>query len=168
MEITESGMTKSEFAIWLHGLHKANIRAATDPEKLMQTYANECENVQDGIMLCEVRARHSETGNPMPFSMPATWFWEEGTSPTVGDTVAESDARPTSSYHKKIQIEVELWVSRVSDMPGIAAVRKATGVDCGRDWRASARYPNGHTVWEWCKTEEDAIAWCEDFKGGVR
>lgn len=200
MEITENGMDKEQFAVWLFDCHNDDVKSANDPDRLIQDYAAVCENIQDGTLFCEVRAHHSATGNPMPFSMPEAWFQEGGGASTAVSDAAHAVGaghasalphietgregagdcrnyqnwvktadRSAKGYSKKLRIEVELWVTHVSDTPGIADFRKSTGAaESGYDWRAAACYPNGHMVWEWFKTENDAIAWCDNFNGGAR
>lgn len=66
-------------------------------------------------------------------------------------------------YSNKFKVDIEVWVTHISDMPSVAEFRKLSGIGTGRDWRAAVRYPDGRMYWEWLKTEKDAISWCESL-----
>jgi hypothetical protein len=64
------------------------------------------------------------------------------------------------SYNKKLQVEIEVWVTPRDEAfggnPPIASEHYG-------EWKASVRHSNGEMGWQWCKTFEEAVAWCERF-----
>ena len=63
----------------------------------------------------------------------------------------------SKKYKKKALVKVELWVSHR------AAVLGPSTIYGDRDWRSAVRYSNGHMEWQWHKTYEEAVDWCESF-----
>lgn len=69
------GETIVQLSEWLYNLHSDEVKKENTPMELLREYANKCENVQDGICLCEVSGQFSATGNPRDFAFPASWIF---------------------------------------------------------------------------------------------
>lgn len=62
-------------------------------------------------------------------------------------------------YEKKFNVTIEVWVTHRSEM-GIKHISDPEN----KEWKASVRHSNKSMEWQWCKTFEEAVAWCESFK----
>ena len=61
-------------------------------------------------------------------------------------------------YNKRLVVEIEVWVSHRSES-NIMHISDPSD----KEWRACVRHSDGKMEWEWCKTFDDAVAWCERY-----
>ena len=67
----------------------------------------------------------------------------------------------SQKYQKKFLAHVEVWVTPRKDIETLHFTER----DNEKSWRAAVRHSNGVMEWRWCDSFEDAVAWCENFKG---
>lgn len=64
-------------------------------------------------------------------------------------------------YHKILKVEIEVWVTSREEAFG--GVPPPADSPYYGEWKASVCHSNGAMEWQWCKTFEEAVAWCEMF-----
>ncbi len=70
-----------------------------------------------------------------------------------------------SNYRKKALVEIEVWVSSRKELEKVFGPL-AHEIDINEKkypWRGSILHSNGSMEWQWCKSFDEAVQWCESF-----
>jgi len=60
-------------------------------------------------------------------------------------------------YNRKLIVEIEVWVTHRSEIAPWSFMPETKN----KEWRASVKHSNESIEWQWCKTYDEAVEWCE-------